>query len=496
MKENNLKKNDRKEWKEKKAEEKRLAKERRAKGKEYVIVSYLFVAIFLSLIGYLVYFNVVLKDDILASPYNKRQDSASERVVRGDIKSLDGETLATTNVGEDGKETRYYPFENMFAQVVGYSTNGKSGLETLANYQLLSSNTFILDQVQNDFSKKKNAGDTVVTTLSVKLQRAAYKALGDYDGAVVVLEPKTGKILAMVSKPDFNPNTIGEDWADMVEDKNNSALVNRATQGAYPPGSIFKIVTSLAYLREKGTLDGFSFDCVGELTSEDHTIHCYNNNAHGQEDFATAFAKSCNSAFAQIGLDINGNAINKAANDLLFNAKLPYDLEYNKSKFALDNNSGDALTMQTAIGQGNTLTSPYHMALIVSAIANNGTLMEPYLIDHVENTNGDVVSSSKSKEYKALLTPSEAQTLQQLMEGVVTGGTGSKLNGNGYTAAGKTGSAEYSTADGTGTHSWFVGYSNVESPDIVVAVIAEGAGTGSEVAVPIASQIFDAYYYD
>lgn len=468
----------------------------RENGKEYVVISYLFVAIFVSLVGYLVYFNVKLKDDIMNSPYNTRQNSAAEYVIRGNIESLDGETLAYTDVSEDGSETRVYPYKDIFAHVVGYFDNGKSGLESLANYQLLSSHSFIVEQIMDELQNKKKDGDTVVTTLDASLQVAAYNALGDYNGAVVVLEPSTGRILAMVSKPDFDPNTLSANWDDIVNDENSSVLVNRATQGQYAPGSTFKIVTALAYYRQHGSFDGFHFECDGAITLDEHTIHCYNNSVHGSEDFITAFAKSCNSAFAQIGNEIGADTLRKTSEDLLFNNKLSIPLNYKKSSFTLNKDDGTADLMQTAIGQGDTLVSPMHMAMIVSAIANEGTLMEPYLIDHVENKNGDIVSTTSSKAGPVLMTNIEAAQIGDLMEAVVSSGTASKLLGNGYSVAGKTGSAEFFREDGSiGTHSWFVGYSNVDDPDIVVCVLGENAGTGSSFAVPAAKQIFDEYYY-
>lgn len=263
--------------------------------------------------------------------------------------------------------------------------------------------------------------------------------------------------------------------------------------GQYPPGSTFKVVTALNYFRSKGSLNGFSYNCQGTITLDDHTIRCYNGTVHGQEDFYTAFANSCNCAFAEIGTELGGSSLKETSEDLLFNQKLPLT-SYRKSTFSLDGNSPVPLIMQTSIGQGNTLVSPMHMALITSAIANNGVLMKPYLIDKVVNTSGDVVSSNDPESYKRLMTSNEAALLGKLMKGVVESGTASSLNGRGYTAAGKTGSAEYD--ENGSSHSWFIGYSNVDNPDLVVAIIVEGGGTGSEAAVPIAADLFDAYYFD
>jgi len=445
------------------------------------------------LIGYIGYFNFRLRDELLSSPYNKRQDAQEERIVRGSIMSADGEALARTEVDAEGNETRIYPYDNIFAHIVGYSNKGRSGLEAVVNKELLSSHETILEQVQQDIKAEKKNGDTIVTTLNSQLQTAAYNALGDYRGAIVVLEPKTAKVLAMVSKPDFNPNTLPGLWDTIVADDSNSQLLNRATQGMYAPGSTFKTVTALAYLREHGTLDGFHFDCTGAITLEGHTVHCYNDNVHGNEDLTLAFAKSCNGAFAQMGVDLTWDKMKGTAEQVLFNESLPLLIPYYESKFTLDRNSGVPLTMQTSIGQGDTLTTPMHMAMLTSAIANGGELMKPYFIERIESVTGEHVKSYQPASYRRLMSIEEAQMLKQLMQAVVTEGTASSLNGESYSAAGKTGTAEHGDMLGS-PHSWFIGFSNVEDPDIVVSIIVEEAGTGSQIAVPIAKKIFDAYY--
>lgn len=412
-------------------------------------------------------------------------------MVRGNIVSSDGEILAQTNVSEDGTETRVYPYNNIFAHAVGYDSNGKNGLESEANFQLLTSHAFFLDQMMNEFRGEKNMGDTVVSTLNAKLQTTAYYALGDRRGAVLALEPSTGRILVMVSKPDFDPNYIAENWDTLINDENNSSLLNRATMGQYPPGSTFKLVTALDYFRSKGTLEGYSYLCEGSITMEDHTIRCYNGTVHGQEDFYSAFANSCNCAFADMGTSLGGKSLRETSESLLFNKSLILKGS-RKSSFTLDGDSPTALVMQTAMGQGNTLTSPLQMALITSAVANGGILMRPYLIDGVQNHAGETVSTTQPEEYKRLMTDNEANLLGKLMKGVVDYGTASSLSGRSYSVAGKTGSAEFD--ENGSSHSWFIGYSNVDEPDLVVSIIVENGGTGSEAAVPIAGQLFDAYY--
>lgn len=468
----------------------------KSKNREFVTITYMFLGMFLLMMGYFVYFQVFKSEDFINSPYNTRQNSFSEHVVRGSIISSDGKTLAETIVEEDGSETRYYPYGDMFAHAVGYDSNGKYGIESFANFNLLRSHAFFLEQILNGIQDEKNPGDNVITTLDYSIQEAAYNALGDNNGAVVALDPETGKILAWVSKPDFNPNTIAADWDSIISntDSENSVLLNRVTQGLYPPGSTFKILTTLEYISENSNYSDYIYECTGSIREEDTEIHCYNNAVHGTEDLKTSFAKSCNASYASIGLSLDKTSFAKLCNRLLFNADIPTDYPYQKSSFVLNKDSNVGETMQTAIGQGQTLVTPFHMALITSAIANDGVLMKPYIIDHTENYKGVTVKEYKSSVYSNLLEEKEATIMQEFMSQVVSDGTGSKLSGQSYTAAGKTGSAEYSNTKGE-SHAWFTGYASTEEKGtIVVTVIVEGGGAGSTTAVPIAKEIFDTYF--
>ena len=469
---------------------------KRKKSRSYAFVSYAFVAIFLILIGYMVYFSVELRGDILTNPYNNRKDALARYVSRGSIITRDGVVVARSETDSDGDEERIYPYGREYAHVIGYSVKGKSGLEAIANYDLLTSHAGIAEQLKNELTESKNPGDNVITTLDHTLQSASYEALGDYDGAVIIMDASTGAFRAMVSKPDFDPNTIAEEWNDIIGDENSSVLLNRATQGRYAPGSTYKIVTALAYYRRNNTLSGFDFDCTGEFTLDDHTVHCYENSAHGHEDLMTAFANSCNCAFSRIGLDLGPRALISTSEDLLFNKKLPSaGLEYNKSSFALKAGSSEPAIMQTSFGQGQTITTPLHMLLIASAVANGGKIAEPYLVEKVESYSGEVVSSKTAKTYRSIMSAEEAGVLKYLMRNAVTMGTGRAINTDMYDAYGKTGSAEYMKRDGTlGTHSWFVGFVEKDGEKLAIAVIAENGGSGSQTAVPMARQIFDTYY--
>lgn len=441
----------------------------------------------------MVYFHFNLSREFQNSAYNTRAKSAAETVIRGSILSSEGDVLAETKVSSDGDETRSYPYDDLFAHVVGYTAHGGSGLESTQNYNLLTSDSFVLDQVKREFQDKKKLGDNVVTTLDVDVQKALYNAIGDHKGAAVAIEPDTGRLLAMVSKPDFDPNTVEKKYDTLSTDEDNSPLLNRAASGLYPPGSTFKIITSLAYYRQYGEPGSFSYDCDGEITVSDHTIHCYKNEKHGMQNFTELFANSCNAGFASVGLTIKKSQFTSAAESLLFNEDLPAPVRYKSSRFTLNNDSGTALTMQTSIGQGNTLVTPYHMCLIAAAIANDGSLMKPYLVERIENDAGTVIKTYEPSSYGLLLEKNEVSFLQKLMLATVEEGTGSKLQSSSYTAAGKTGTADFDSDHGK-PHSWFVGYAENDGKKIAVSVIVEASGAGSKYAVPAAKKAFDAYF--
>lgn len=472
-----------------------MSKTSRKKNKEFAVIMYVFLAIFVCMMGYFTYFEFIKSEDFINSPYNKRQDLFAKNVVRGEILSEDGYVLAETVTDENGEETRNYPYKNLFAHVVGFDTNGKAGLESYANFSLLRSHTFFLEKIVNGFQGQKNIGDNLITTLNYDLQQTAYQALGKYDGAVLVMEPSTGKILTMVSKPDYDPNKISEDWEELTsEDSESTVLLNRATQGLYPPGSIFKIFTTLEYVHENSNYGDYSFDCVGKYTAGSSTIHCYNNKKHKTENLMESFANSCNSSYASLGLTLDKTQFQELCNSLLFNQKLPFKMEASKSSFSIEEDATDSAIMETAIGQGKTLVTPLHMLLVTSAIANDGVLMNPYLIDRIENYNGVEVDTTEPSEYGQLLSAEDASLLQSFMSETVQNGTAEKLKGKSYTAAGKTGSAEFSTSS-KASHAWFVGYAHRDDKeDIAVAIIVEDSGAGSEYAVPIARKIFDTYY--
>ncbi len=480
----------------KKKEEGQKNKKKKGFNREILAVTYMFTGLFVLLMGYFVYFMFFQSETVINNPYNKRQDILTKRVTRGSILDRNGNILAYTHTNDEGEEERIYPYNNLFSHIVGYSDEGQMGIESYYNFYLLRSNTFFAEKIYNDIAGNKSIGDNVITTLDSDLQQLAYDALGNRKGAVVVLEPSTGEILSLVNKPDYNPNEIRElldALEETEEETQESVLYNRATQGLYPPGSTFKILTLLEFLEEGNLPQNFTFDCNGAYKHKGSKIRCYQGKVHGTEDLTKAFAKSCNGAFAHISLNLDINSFKDTCNNLLFNTDLPIPLEYRKSSFVLDTSANETMIMQTGIGQGETLVSPMHMALLMSAIANDGILMNPYHIDRVENHQGDIQKEFKPSEYDTLFTKEQINLLKPYLRSVVTDGTGSKLTTEDYIAYGKTGSAEYGNEKGK-SHAWFVGYAEKDDRQLCVSILVEEAGSGSQHAVPIAKELFQEYF--
>ena len=460
-----------------------------------IAICLLFVCMCIYMVRYASKYEIEMFDN----SYNTYAVRLSKEYLRGKIYSSDGEVLAYSEAeGDDASnQHRVYPYGNMFAHSVGYSSHGRMGVESAANYYLLNYHSGLKNQARAEAESEAVTADSVYTTLDTGLQQVAFDSLGVYKGAVIITEVQTGRILAMVSKPDFDPNQIDSLWSDMMSDKSNTSLLNRVTQGQYPPGSTFKIITTLEYLRENdNNYGGYHFNCNGSFTYDGTTIKCYHGSVHGAVDFATSFAKSCNSSFANIGIGLDKERFSRTLNDLLFEEDLPYDMPSSVSHTQIDEFTDSHNMMQASIGQGQDSISPLHLNMITCAIADGGVLMKPHLIDRVESESGTVVKSFGNETAGRLMTKEESALLTELMKGVVESGTGTRLKGLPYTAAGKTGSAEFSSLSKGDSHAWFTGFAPAEDPQIAVTIIIEGAGSGGEYAVPIAKRMFDRYFED
>lgn len=459
-----------------------------------VVSAVLFSLVFIGMIVNLAWYVEKESYDAINSIYNPRDEILAQQNIRGSIVTEQGDILAYTEV-QGEQERRVYPYGVHFAHAVGYSTNGGMGIEKVANMSLLQSNASISDKVDNDLSNSKDIGDTVVTSLNVRMQEVAFKSLGAFKGAIIVTEVETGKILAMVSKPDFDPNMIASEWEDIINDKESSVLLNRVTHGQYPPGSTFKIIDALEYYRQfPDEVESYRYQCSGTIRFSDRKITCYHGISHGGVDMQRSFAKSCNCSFANIGLKLDREALSETLAELLFGNELPSPFaSANQSVVTVSGSTDDAEMVQISIGQGTALMTPLHLNMITCAIANEGKVMTPMVISEIQSVSGNTVKTYNPEVYATLMTPEEAEFLTELMTGVVENGTGDFLASADYTSAGKTGSAEYGTAKGD-SHAWFTGFAPAEDPKVCVTIIVEGAGSGGDYAVPIAKRLFDVYF--
>ncbi|MCR5675900.1 MAG: penicillin-binding protein 2 [Lachnospiraceae bacterium] len=457
----------------------------------------IFAVLFAAMIVYLCLYAYNNRQTMMSNSYNSRQKILLEQNARGSIFARDGEVLAETVTDENGQETRNYPYANTFAHVVGYASKGKSGIEAQENYWLIRSDIALSEKARlADAGAKKNPGNSVTTTLCVPLQEVACKALAAYRGAIIVTDVKTGEILAMVSKPDYDPNEIDRIWDSLLNSsKEDARLLNRVSQGLYPPGSTFKIVTALEYIRENPTdFRNYHFNCSGSYRRGEEVIHCFHGESHGSLDFYKAFQKSCNSAFADIGMTLDRERFAATLKELGLGKEVPVDFVCNASRSDITASSPDDAVMQTAIGQGATAVTPLELNMITQAVANGGVMLTPYLIKSVDSADGkNLYKEAPAKEIARVMSEDEAAILTEMMTLVVNGGTAKRLQEAGYQAAGKTGSAEYDSQQKTESHAWFTGFAPAEDPQIAVTVIVEQAGGGGEYAVPMAKRIFDAW---
>lgn len=473
-------------------ERKQVRKKRRSQNREILMVTYAFAGLFVLMIGYFVYFNAFVSKDVINSAYNVRVNSFADMIIRGDIVSSDGAVLAETLVDENGNESRYYPMGRIFAHAVGTSEINQSGVELSQNFFMLQSNGNPLLNALKDIRGEKNQGDQIMTTLNARLQEAAYYALGNNDGAVIALEPTTGRILAMVSKPDYDPNTLVYDYESIVGDEDSDLLLNKTTLGLFVPGSIFKTFTSLAYIRSGMDYNNYHYSCEGRINlGGDDYITCFDHIIHGEENFQDSFANSCNASFGNIGLKLKDNLLKETCESLFFNKDLPTDILHAKSRFSLASDDTDWQVAATSIGQGHTQVTPLHMAMVAATIANGGNMMKPYMVDGIETAGGGRrVRKYLPESYGQVLSTDEANILARLMESVVDYGTATPLAGYGYSAAGKTGTAEIS---GRGDNSWFIGYAPSDQPKIAICVLVENDEGYYESALPVANTLFQTY---
>lgn len=440
------------------------------------------VMAFIIVAGWLTYIQVYRGEELLTHSRNRRLQLVEAGIRRGGIFDRTGRALAET-VAPGGP--RIYPYGPATAPVLGYVSPvyGRTGLEQSRNRELLGFYETRWSRIFGGPAKPRtDRGYDLYLTLDAGLQELAYRLLGDRRGAVVALEPATGRVLAMVSRPAFDPARLAEDWARLVKDP-ASPLLNRATQGQYPPGSTMKIVTGAGALWQKPTVAETVFDAPGYIVVDGHRIE--DKQVSGRVDFRQAMARSSNYVFATLALQLGQDKFLATAEKFYFNKKFPFELPVITG--SLPGRMSRAELAESGIGQGRVVTNPLHMAMIAGAIANGGKMMQPYLVEEIRLPGESKLFTAQPELLTTAISQETAAELKKAMMAVVQSGTGKAAALAGWQVAGKTGSAENPHGQ---THAWFAGFTPAENPRVAVALVVENAGAGGEVAAPIAREVF------
>jgi peptidoglycan glycosyltransferase len=435
---------------------------------------------------------------------------------RGRIFAADGTTLAKNRIVHRSNTTYYfrrYPLGSLTAAAVGYATLTKSrtGLEHSANDYLTGADQSLagaIKQIGDRLLGSTIHGSDVYTSLNLRAQRVAMQALGSNCGAAVAIEPTTGRVLVLASKPSYNPNDV-EGHYNRIRDikspscKPASPLIDRATQGLYPPGSAFKVVTTAAALDTGRFTPSSSFYDPGYCTEYGQQVKNFSDQS-GPEVFgpiilSRALQHSVNSVFCNIGKTLGMRTLMNYARRFGFDSKPPIDLPsnavaasglYQHERLLSPSEDGLGDPGRTAFGQDKLLVTPLQMAMVTATIANNGKEMQPHLVDRVRRSNGEVVRI-KPQPLAQVIKPETAMELTQMMESVVSAGTGTAAQIYGVRVAGKTGTAENGTGQPNTT--WFISFAPADAPQVAVAVVLQNqTGTGGTTAAPIAREIMQA----
>jgi peptidoglycan glycosyltransferase len=430
------------------------------------------------------------------NPLNVRTLLDELQIKRGEILADDGTVLARSVPAPQHTWTRFYPAPDVFSQAVGYSIAAQgrqAGLEQSAGPDLRGVQTG-LDSIFGQLSPRP-VGDDVHTTLDPKAQRVAVQGLAGRNGSVVALDPRTGAVLAMYANPTYDNNN-----PDPKACKVPSCLVNNSTQAAWPPGSTFKVVTAAAAIDSgqytpNSVLDGNSPKTISGVPLQND-----NNQSFGNIDLTTALTFSVNTVWAQVAEHVGRPTMTDYMKRFGFYAKPPLDYPSGqiRASVPVDSHghpyppgSPNEDIGRIGIGQGGLLVTPLQMAMVAAAVANHGTLMKPYFVDKVVDSDGRTVKTIDPSVYHQVMKASTAQALSQMMRRVVEEGTGTPAQLGGISVAGKTGTASIG-APGSGlTEPWFLGFAPAEDPKVAVAVtIAQTqGGFGGTVAAPIAKAV-------
>lgn len=473
-------------------------------------VAYVIAGLMVLLVAQLTYLQVVQADSLANDPRNVRALIRDFSRARGDIVTADGEVVARSVPSDDIFEwQREYPLGALFGHISGFQSivYGNAGVEAEYNDELSGRDQAVrvqnLTNLTEVFVNEEQTG-TVVLTLTARAQQIARDALGDLKGSIVVLDPKTGAIVAMYSNPSYDPTPLAAHDTSLVQGAytllnldESRPMLPRAYAEIYPPGSTFKIVTTAAALDTGTATPDTEFPSVRsiELPQTTNRLENFAGQSCGGTLFES-FVRSCNTTFGTLGLEM-GDAFVPPMEAAGIHARVPLDLRNPGSARSTGPQPGSFTDNQpefayAGIGQGLVATTPLEMAVVTAAVANGGKAPTPHVAGRILDAGGNTVRAINPPVWRQAMSPQAAFEIAGMMLAVVERGTGTNARVPGVAVAGKTGTAQ---ADGGAPHAWFVGFAPAEDPQFAIAVFVERGGvagdeaTGGRVAAPIAADV-------
>ncbi|MEG0935125.1 MAG: penicillin-binding transpeptidase domain-containing protein [Clostridia bacterium] len=454
------------------------------------VVSVLLVCAFAFVGCWMAYTTYTQRSRWLATPYNTRLNAARKTTGMGAITDRNGITLAKTL--PDG--TRAYAADERMRRAVSQTVGDQmsmsgTGVETFHAGTLLGMSGSIIDRTFQYVTGKNFQGDNLKLTVDAQLSAYISEQFPrGKEGAVALINYQTGEILAMVSKPDYDPVTLANRQADA--NFSGSGYLNRCLQGQYAPGSAFKVVTLAAALEAIPEMASRLFLCDGPRAFGPGQVTCYGGEIHGEMSLWEAFSKSCNVTFASIANELGEAQLRATAEKMGFNDNFMFrDVVLYES--SMPEKMADASELAwTGVGQGKLLVTPMHMAMIAGAVANGGIMREPQLVAQVSGVGNIPRLRAATGIYGQVMSPNVARLVGLAMQRTVEQGTATKARIKGYTVCGKTGTAETSDDKSVKTNAWFIGYIANEAHPYAIAVVVEQGGTGGAVAAPLAAKVF------
>ncbi len=455
----------------------------------------------------LTWFQVVRADELRTDPRNPRPALSVRGKERGPIITSDGTVVASSVQASDTRNfARQYPLGELMAHTVGYTSFlfGESGLEAAFADELTSRRDLTISDLLAAVLGRDLRPKGLEITIEPTLQQVAFDALGDNRGAVVAMNPRTGAVLVSMSKPSFEPSSLLADdaaaaWERLLNDEGRP-LIDRATQELYAPGSTFKTVVTATAI-DTGQADpstGFDDPAELELPGSTATISNFSGQPCNDGTSATllqAFVRSCNTVFGGLAMQLGAEEIGITAEAVGFNQEIGYPWTLPEAVWPTDDLTDDLPALaQSGIGERDVRATPLHMALVAATIANGGVTPQPFVVERIFDSAGETIDETAPEEIGRAMSPETASVLAQMMERVVTEGTGRRAAVPEVRVAGKTGTA---TGPGGFPNSWFIGFAPVDAPTIAVAVLVEGSpiagenATGGTVAAPIAARIVE-----